>query len=81
MLREFLNLLRFLGNELQIPIVALGTKDAYLAIRSDDQLENRFEPFILPRWEYNEEYLSLLSSVGNNPYATETGKSYSTCIS
>ena len=60
--REFLNLLRFLGNELQIPIVALGTKDAYLAIRSDDQLENRFEPFILPSWQYDQEYLSLLSS-------------------
>lgn len=62
--REFLNLLRFLGNKLQIPIVALGTKEAYLAIRSDDQLENRFEPFILPRWEYNEEYLCLLASFG-----------------
>jgi len=40
----------------------LGTKDAYLAIRSDDQLENRFEPFILPKWQYDQEYLSLLSS-------------------
>ena len=60
--REFLNFLRFLGNELQIPIIALGTKDAYLAIRSDDQLENRFEPFILPKWQYDQEYLSLLSS-------------------
>ncbi len=60
--REFLNLLRFLGNELQVPIVALGTKDAYLAIRSDDQLENRFEPFILPCWQYDREYLSLLAS-------------------
>lgn len=62
--REFLNLLRFLGNELRIPIIALGTKDAYLAIRSDDQLENRFEPFILPAWKYDHEYLSLLSSFG-----------------
>ena len=39
--REFLNILRFLGNELQLPIVGVGIKDAYLAIRSDDQLENR----------------------------------------
>ena len=36
--REFLNLLRFLGNELRIPLVGVGTRDAYLAIRSDDQL-------------------------------------------
>ena len=32
--REFLNLLRFLGNELRIPLVGVGTRDAYLAIRS-----------------------------------------------
>ena len=49
--REFLNLLRFLGNELRIPLVGVGTREAYLAIRSDDQLENRFAPFTLPRWE------------------------------
>ena len=46
--REFLNLLRFLGNELRIPLVGVGTREAYLAIRSDDQLENRFAPFTLP---------------------------------
>lgn len=39
--REFLNLLRFLGNELRIPLVALGTREAHIALRSDDQLENR----------------------------------------
>lgn len=60
--REFLNLLRFLGNQLEIPIVALGTKEAYLVIRSDDQLENRFEPYILPEWKYNQNYLSLLAT-------------------
>lgn len=60
--REFLNLIRFLGNELRIPLVAVGTRDAYLAIRSDDQLENRFEPFPLPRWEPGPEACSLLAS-------------------
>ncbi len=60
--REFLNLLRFLGNELRIPIVGVGIKDAYLAIRSDDQLENRFEPILLPVWEEGDELLSLLAS-------------------
>jgi hypothetical protein len=60
--REFLNLLRFLGNELRIPIVGVGTRDAYLAIRSDDQLENRFEPISLPVWEEGEELLSLLAA-------------------
>lgn len=60
--REFLNLLRYLGNELQIPLVGVGTREAYLAVRSDDQLENRFEPFILPLWEVGGEARSLLAS-------------------
>ena len=60
--REFLNLIRFLGNELRIPLVGVGTREAYLAIRSDDQLENRFEPFILPSWQSGEEACSLLAS-------------------
>ena len=60
--REFLNTLRFLGNELRIPIVGVGTRDAYLAIRSDDQLENRFEPIPIPRWQEGDDLLSLLAS-------------------
>lgn len=35
---------------------------AYLAIRSDDQLENRFEPMMLPVWEANDDCCSLLAS-------------------
>jgi Bacterial TniB protein len=60
--REFLSLLRFLGNELRIPLVGVGTREAYLAIRSDDQLENRFAPAILPRWEAGADACSLLAS-------------------
>ena len=48
--RRFLNLLRWLGNELQIPLVAVGTAEALRAIQSDDQLANRFTPFGLPPW-------------------------------
>ncbi len=60
--REFLNVLRFLGNQLEIPIVAVGIKDAYLLIRLDEQLANRFEPYILPEWQYDQDYLSLLAT-------------------
>lgn len=60
--REFLNLLRFLGNELRIPLVGVGTREAYLAIRADDQLENRFAPLTLPRWEPTGDACSLLAS-------------------
>jgi hypothetical protein len=60
--RELLNLLRYLGNELRIPLACLGTREAYLAIRTDDQLENRFEPFLLPTWEDGPEFGRLLAS-------------------
>lgn len=60
--REFLNALRFIGNQLRIPLVGVGTQEAYLAIRSDEQLENRFEPFTLPTWQPGDAARSLLAS-------------------
>jgi len=60
--RRFLNTLRFLGNELKIPLVAVGTLEASRAIQSDPQLANRFEQAPLPQWEFDEEYLQLLDS-------------------
>jgi hypothetical protein len=39
---------RWLGNELQIPIIAAGTAEALHAIQCDDQLANRFEPIAVP---------------------------------
>ena len=61
--RRLLNLLRWLGNELQIPLVGVGTAEALRAIRSDDQLVNRFEPIPLPVWTENDEYLRLLRTL------------------
>jgi hypothetical protein len=61
--RRLLNVLRWLGNELQIPLVGVGTAEALRAIRSDDQLVNRFEPFPLPLWTDDDEYRRLLSTL------------------
>lgn len=61
--RRLLNLLRWLGNELQIPLVAVGTAEALHAMQSDDQLANRFEPIGLPPWRHGEEYQQLLSTL------------------
>jgi len=36
--RAFLNVLKYIGNELQVPIVALGTGDALFALQTDAQL-------------------------------------------
>jgi type II secretory pathway predicted ATPase ExeA len=61
--RRLLNLLRWLGNELQISLVAVGTVEAFHAIQSDDQLANRFEPIRLPPWHDGQEYRQLLSTL------------------
>lgn len=60
--RAFLNTLKYLSNDLKIPIVGVGTNDALIAISTDPQLANRFEPTKLPRWEIGSEYLQLLAS-------------------
>lgn len=60
--RVFLNMIKYLGNELMIPIVAVGTRDAFNAIQSDPQLANRFEPVLLPNWKMDEDFLMLLAT-------------------
>ncbi|MDW6002334.1 TniB family NTP-binding protein [Vibrio mangrovi] len=60
--RVFLSVLRNLGNELKIPIVGLGIKDALRAMKTDPQLDNRFKPVLLPQWEYSTDYRRLLAS-------------------
>lgn len=59
---SLLNVIKHLGNELQIPIVAAGIQSALNAIQVDAQLANRFEPIALSRWEFNDEFRSLLAS-------------------
>ncbi|MGH6763571.1 MAG: TniB family NTP-binding protein [Phyllobacterium sp.] len=61
--RQFLNLIRYLGNELQVPIVCLGLQSALRAIQIDEQLANRFEPFSLQRWSDGPVFRKLLNSV------------------
>lgn len=60
--RVFLNVLKYMANELRIPLIAVGTVDAVRAIQADPQLANRFEPLPLPTWELNREFQTLLAS-------------------
>lgn len=60
--RLFLNVLKYLSNELKIPLVCAGVRSAFNAIQLDEQLANRFEPVALPKWTVGEEYLRLLLS-------------------
>lgn len=61
--REFLNVLKFISNELDLSIVGIGTKDAFYVINSDEQLANRFEKVILNKWKYDTDYLRLLATL------------------
>lgn len=61
--RRTLNLLKFLANQLRIPLVCLGTDDALRAMQSDPQIASRFEPFHLPRWRADVAFRSLLATL------------------
>lgn len=60
--KAFLNVIKYLGNELEVPIVGVGTRDAFRAIQTDLQLSNRFDHALLPRWANDEEFLRLLAT-------------------
>jgi hypothetical protein len=60
--RGFLNALKFIGNELKIPVVLAGTMEGLNALRIDEQIANRFEPVFLPKWQYGDDLLRLLAA-------------------
>jgi hypothetical protein len=48
--RQSLNQLKFLSNELRMPVIALGISEALYAMQADPQIASRLEPVALPRW-------------------------------
>jgi type II secretory pathway predicted ATPase ExeA len=60
---RFLNMLRFLGNELRVSLVCVGTAQAHNALRTDDQLVRRFEASALPPWRDGEDVIGLISTL------------------
>jgi AAA+ superfamily predicted ATPase len=58
--RASLNLLKYLANDLRISVVAVGTSDAPLALRTDPQMSSRFTPFEMPRWAESDDFRRLL---------------------
>lgn len=60
--REFLNLMKYLSNEAQVSILALGTNEATFALKSDRQLDTRFDKIVIPRWKYDVNFLRLLAT-------------------
>lgn len=49
--RKALNALKFVMNELRIPVAVATVPQGLNVLQSDDQIANRFEPLHLPRWK------------------------------
>ncbi|WP_029572243.1 MULTISPECIES: TniB family NTP-binding protein [Pseudomonas syringae group] len=60
--REFLNVIKYLSNELQISMVGVGDETLVSAVGIDPQIQNRFTPEILPKWKVGPEFNRLLAS-------------------
>lgn len=60
--RIILNAIRFLANDLRIPLVCVGTHEAKQALITDQQLADRFEAAELPAWENDSTFQQLLLS-------------------
>jgi hypothetical protein len=60
--RIILNCIRFLANDLRIPLVCAGTDEAKTALLTDGQLADRFEAFELAPWKDDTDFHQLLVS-------------------
>lgn len=65
--KAFLNVIKYLGNELEVPIVGVRTRDAFRAIQTDPQLSNRFDHALLPRWANDDDFRRLLATYEQVP--------------
>lgn len=61
--REVMNAIKLLCNEVGIPIVGVGTRDAVLVLHSDPQHASRFDVLPLPLWSLDPEFQKLLAGI------------------
>jgi hypothetical protein len=59
--RETMNAIKLLCNELMIPFIGVGTREAVRVLHTDPQHASRFDVFSLARWELNKEFQLLLA--------------------
>jgi hypothetical protein len=59
--REVMNAIKLMCNELAIPIVGVGTREAVRVLHMDPQHASRFEVISLPLWELNIDFQRLLA--------------------
>ncbi|GAB6059290.1 TniB family NTP-binding protein [Desulfonatronum parangueonense] len=60
--RELMNAIKNLCNELMIPIVGVGTREAVRILHTDPQHASRFDVVSLPLWELNKDFQRILAS-------------------
>jgi len=58
--RQIMNAIKTLGNELKIPIVAVGINTAATILSNDPQLASRYSVVKLDAWSLDREFLGLL---------------------
>jgi hypothetical protein len=58
--REVMNAIKLMCNELAIPIVGVGTRDAVRVLHTDPQHASRFDVVQLPLWKADVEFQRLL---------------------
>ena len=61
--RRFLNVLRYLSNELEVSLVCLGVSEAVDAIRGDIQLARRLDEHHLPNWRDDAEFSDMIQTL------------------
>ena len=59
--REVMNAIKLLCNELAIPIIGVGTREAVRVLHTDPQHASRFDVISLPLWELNQDFQRLLA--------------------
>lgn len=59
--REVMNAIKLLCNELAIPIIGVGTREAVRVLHTDPQHASRFDVMNLPAWELNPDFQRLLA--------------------
>ena len=61
--RRFLNVLRYLSNELEVSLVCFGVSEAVGAIRGDVQLARRLDEHHLPNWRDDSEFSNMIQTL------------------
>jgi hypothetical protein len=61
--RRFLNVLRYLSNELEASLVCFGVSEAVDAIRGDVQLARRLDEHHLPNWRDDAEFSDMIQTL------------------